>query len=1000
MSTDASCGSDNCSTSGVAGTFSNTNQKDHMPNGVSNHIGRDQSTNSMKVDVSSNEKASGSRSSISVDESDADNAIGVDSSDVKGRKQLSEWACQRCTLLNSNSHHRCDVCGSPRHVRLPTLSNLESDCSKTLPEASSDICFYCNKAKGCESCCGAGNIKENDRNSKPQTAASADISNDFGKRDSPKDSSMLTKEDSFPPPGNEVEWTCSVCTFQCNPHWETECQVCRKSKINPKKSKTEQNRVSPPSPIDINKDSVTYVHRPNKDSLIQHPPQNATTQWDCRKCTFKNTAENGWKCAMCDELHPQPDVQIWQCVTCTLHNTLGDLVCKACKTAKNHILPERAPKETVNAAAAAGTSKKHSVSDNVEVFTDGELPSSFEFHRQESSLIEEIRIIEEREANDLCQQIIHHCKANKEPFVDDQFPPAQKSLFRNPDTGFIEKSIQWLRPHEIVTNLFEERRLPWVVYRTPMPEDIKQGILGNCWFLSALAVLAERRELVEHIVLTNKICPEGVYQVRLCKDGLWRTVLIDDLLPCHPNRTLVFSKAMRKQLWVPLIEKAMAKLAGCYKASEAGKCIEGLSVLTGAPCESISLQKNGSREEDIFPDLIWAKLLSSRDQKFLMGASCGGGNMVTDDEEFHKVGLRTKHAYSILDVQDLEGNKLIQLRNPWGCFSWKGNWSDESPSWETVSADGRQKLMAMGEEQGIFWMDFSDLMRYFDCVDVCKVRPDWQETRIKGAFPRNGADQPKVISLTVFTTTQIELGLFQEGSRGDYSRYPLDLCIVVLHESLDPDRVSVGKIVTHSQRQLRGFVGCDHMFSPGQYILVPMAFSHWNDSRESAPPSYVVSIHSSKKVMVEDNLYKGPYILADTLIQLAVVKGTKEELRRGVNAYTLMNGWAGSIIVVENLLPNSWAHVQCNCVNSVNIVSTRGTLEAADVIPPHHRQVIMVLSHLERSQAYHLSRQLIHRLTSYPCGLGEWAPPPFGSAFHYPEISRDAAPVHTPRFYV
>ena len=167
---------------------------------------------------------------------------------------------------------------------------------------------------------------------------------------------------------------------------------------------------------------------------------------------------------------------------------------------------------------------------------------------------------------------------------------------------------QWLPISVIIPLSKSDLAVPWSICNRPEPKDIRQGILGDCWLMAALALVTERPAMLRHILLTDRINQEGVYAIRLCHNGLWKTVILDDCFPCNSNRQMVYSQAARRQLYVPLIEKACAKLNGSYACLSGGSTSEGLLVLTGAPCERFPLDPSSNTLDF---DILWTKIISA-----------------------------------------------------------------------------------------------------------------------------------------------------------------------------------------------------------------------------------------------------------------------------------------------------------------------------------------------------------------------------------------------------
>jgi calpain len=82
---------------------------------------------------------------------------------------------------------------------------------------------------------------------------------------------------------------------------------------------------------------------------------------------------------------------------------------------------------------------------------------------------------------------------------------------------------------------------------------------------------------------------QGVIQVNLWRYGEWETVIIDDRLPQKRNNYVYARCSDPDEFWVALIEKAFAKLHGCYEAIEGGMPIESMVDMTGGLAERYEL---------------------------------------------------------------------------------------------------------------------------------------------------------------------------------------------------------------------------------------------------------------------------------------------------------------------------------------------------------------------------------------------------------------------------
>ena len=298
----------------------------------------------------------------------------------------------------------------------------------------------------------------------------------------------------------------------------------------------------------------------------------------------------------------------------------------------------------------------------------------------------------------------------------------------------------WKRPSEALPPpawLSKDDLNPGPSMEYPKKIDVVQDAATDCSVVASLCAGVARAQRSHAKIMRSVLHPynpegghpllsqNGKYIVRLNFNGCYRRVVIDDTLPTSKTTRVihVVDRANPGLLWPALLEKAYLKVRGGYDFPGSNSGTD-LWILSGWIPEQVFLQS-----DDLEPDTFWRRALNAFTYGDVM-ITMGTGKISARAEK--EIGLAGQHDYAVLDVREIDGQRLFLIKNPW-CegTSWRGRFKESSYVSDTgmgASEAGVHDIeepvqssrdLLNADDQlspGTFWMDLDNVIQNFESI--------------------------------------------------------------------------------------------------------------------------------------------------------------------------------------------------------------------------------------------------------------------------------------------
>jgi calpain-15 len=169
-----------------------------------------------------------------------------------------------------------------------------------------------------------------------------------------------------------------------------------------------------------------------------------------------------------------------------------------------------------------------------------------------------------------------------EEFIDVQYPPTMENL--NPLKRDNMKFISWFRVKQFFGDgkycLFNNIKVRSQVLRDK----------GYSYLIDSLNILSTQPGLIIRLFEYTEKNDQGIYSIWVNVNGMWKEILVDENVPIYGLKDGGKAKFMfsspnheKREIWLLLLEKALAKAYGGYHRLYSGNETYVLRDLTGAP---------------------------------------------------------------------------------------------------------------------------------------------------------------------------------------------------------------------------------------------------------------------------------------------------------------------------------------------------------------------------------------------------------------------------------